>query len=87
MLLVWPLRQEVFENVIGGNAEIGEDGERLLPVAACVAGLTEGGPGVAEAVVSTGLLVSQTDPGRQTEGSGKLVTGIARPPHGEKGLA
>ena len=73
--------------MIDGNAEVGEDGERLLPVAACLAGVTEGVPGMAEAVVSTGLLVSQTDPGRQAEGSGKLGPGIAGPPRGEKGLA
>ena len=73
--------------MIDGNAEIGGDGERLLPVAACLAGLTEGGPGTAEAAVGTGFLVSQTEPGRQAEGSGKLGTGIAGPLRGEKGLA
>ena len=70
-----------------GNAEISEDAQRLLPVAACLAGLPEGIPGTAEAAVSTTLLVSQTDPGRQAEGSGKLGTGIAGPPRDEKGLA
>jgi len=73
--------------VINGNAEVGEDDQRLLPVAARLPGVTEGVPGMAEAVVSAGLLVSQTDPGRQAKGSGKLGPGIAGPPSGEQGLA
>ena len=72
MFRVWPLRQEVFGNVIDGNAEIGGDGERLWSVAATLAGLTEGEPGTAEAAVGTGSWLPQTEPGRQAEGSGKL---------------
>jgi hypothetical protein len=59
----------VFANLIGQRAaEIGVDGERLLPVAACLAGVLEGVPGAAEAAVGAGLLVFQADPGGQVEG-------------------
>ena len=47
--------------MIGGNAEVGKDGERLPPVAACLAGVTEGVPGMAEAVREHGQFVFPAD--------------------------
>jgi hypothetical protein len=73
-----PCRGELGTDLIGlGGAELGVEGEGLLPVVAGPAQVTGSVTGVAEAIVGAGLLVLVAD--LAGDGEGVVVLGAGLP--------
>lgn len=75
----WPVEvAEAGADLVGfGGAEPGVEGQRVLPVAAGLAGVSGGEAGLAEAVAGAGLLVLVAGPAGQGERGGVLGAGGA----------
>ena len=66
------------------DAEVGVQGEGLLPVRAGLAGVKHGLVAAGEAVMGTGVLVFRADLAGQAERGGVLYAGLAGLPGGQE---